>query len=381
MYQATWAGDRSGKLWPIIHSELARKAQKTSKVIRPSDSLAKEICSHLLQNYLSIKGLVLLRFMLIVLSMAFFSACSSSPVKSGKEGAADATGVAPQISQARGRGVNEVAPGFEIAISSVEDQNLNGKYRIDFAGNLKLPYNTTVQTEGLTRDDLRARINDAYAKFFKTPPKLGVTVVEEKYWIDVRGLVEKPARFLVQQNTSMDEALSMAGGLSKSASVRYVRLQQGKESVTLKLADYYSGSGQDKLPSWRGGDILFFQSDRDYSEAPSDVEKAYIQMMGEVRVPGEYRFARKSDFYDYLVRAGGPTGQANLGNVELIRNTPEGRVSSVLDLANQKEISSLQSGDLLIVHPERPTAVERGVSLFGGIVGVINTVLLVILLL
>jgi protein involved in polysaccharide export with SLBB domain len=277
------------------------------------------------------------------------------------------------------RGHDEVAPGFEIKVSSLEDQNINGKFRIDFSGKLKLPYDVTLNTDGLTRDALKSKVNESYAKFFKSQPKIGVSVVEEKYWIDVRGLVEKPARVLVQRSASLDEALAQAGGLLKTATAKFVRIQQGEGSVTIKLSDYYSGNTQDKVPSWQGGDVVFFQSDRDLDEAAADGEKSYIQLLGEVKNPGEYRYSRKADFYDYLARAGGPSDKANLLKIEVIRNSSDGRTSSRFELV-PKDIPQLYAGDMILVHSDKQTPSERVVAMAAGIAGILNTMLLIILL-
>jgi protein involved in polysaccharide export with SLBB domain len=279
------------------------------------------------------------------------------------------------------RAPNEVAPGYEIKLSTNDDPHLNGKFRIEFEGRLKLPYNVNIVTDNLTLDRLKAKINEAYAKYFKTPPDIRVSVSEERYWIDVRGLVEKPGRFLVKKGSSLDEALLMAGGLQKNGNVAYVKIQLGKNSTTIKLSDYYSGSPQDRIPPWRGGEILFFQTDRPQTAVLGDTEKTYIQFIGEVKAPGEYRYVENADFYYYLVKAGGPTERANLTEVRIVRNGIEGKKVLDFDLDNIKEMPPIEPGDILFIQADKASGFERKLPLIAGIVGIISSVLLAILVL
>ena len=288
---------------------------------------------------------------------------------------------APERDSVEVRAPGEIAPGFEIKLSSLEDQSLNGKFMVEFESRLRLPYNVTINTEGLNRDTLHAKINEAYSKFFKTQPNIGVAIAEEKYWIDIRGLVDKPGRFRVKSSTSLDEALSLAGGLQKTATVRYVKIQQGPGSTTIKLSDYYAGSANDQIPKWQGGDIVFFQSDRDYTADVADLENAYVQLIGEVRTPGEYRYLKGADFYYYLAKAGGPTEKADLLKIEVLRNLAgQGKTSSMFELSDPKEVPLVRAGDMIFLHADKTTPSERTVSLAAGIFGILNTMLVIILL-
>ena len=118
---------------------------------------------------------------------------------------------APKVVRPR----NQIAPGFEIKVTNLEDENLNGKYRVDFDGVVKLPYDVRIQTTGLTKAKLQERVAAAYRGFYKSDPGIEVRIVEKKYWVEVRGLVDKPGKYLVRQKTSLDELIGMADGLQK----------------------------------------------------------------------------------------------------------------------------------------------------------------------
>jgi protein involved in polysaccharide export with SLBB domain len=322
--------------------------------------------------------------LIVCIPLLFTLGCSSTPHKDDDQlgSPVEQFRTATTKEELKPRDTNEIAPGFEIKLSTNEDPHLNGTFRTEFDGRVKLPYNVVLATEGLTLERLKAKVVEAYAKYFKTPPDIRVSISEERYWIDVRGLVEKPGRFLMKKGSSLDEALGLAGGLQKNGNVAYVKIQQGKNSTTIKLSDYYSGSPEDRIPPWRGGDIVFFQTDRGASPViGGEMEKTYIQFIGEVKTPGEYRFVDNADFYYYMVKAGGPTDRANMNEVRIVRNTIEGKKIIDFDLDNIKEMPPIQPGDILFLQPDKQTAFERKLPIISGIVGVLSTVLLAILVL
>jgi protein involved in polysaccharide export with SLBB domain len=277
------------------------------------------------------------------------------------------------------RNANEVAPGYEVKLTSTSDQNLNGKYRIEFEGKLKLPYNVVINTSGLTKDQLQQKIVEAYSKFFKKPPNISVALGEElRYWIEVRGLVEKPGRFLIKSSTSLDEILSMAGGVQHNSTVRYVKIQQDNGTAIIKLSGYYSGSPQDAVPPWRGGDVVFFQSERGESATPGG-ETSYIHFLGEIRNPGEYHYIKGADFYYYFAKAGGSTEKADVREIEILRNSAEGKKIINFSAKDPKDAPEIEPGDMIFIPPDAPTPFERKVPIIAGLVGILNTALLIIL--
>jgi protein involved in polysaccharide export with SLBB domain len=279
----------------------------------------------------------------------------------------------------KGRAADEVAPGNEVILSCPEDPSLDGKYRIEFEGTLKLPYKVKIDTDGLTREGLQGRVVEAYSKFYKSAPSISVAIIADKIWVEAGGLVEKPGRFLIKGSSSLDEVIALAGGLQKATPPRYVRVQQGKRSTVISLTDYYAGAADAKVPGWEGGDVVFLQSDRGATTATADAE-GFVQIVGEVHNPGEFRYVKGADFYHYLVKAGGPTTASDLGHVELVRGTGRGKVIARFSFSSPREIPTIQSGDLLVLMSDKPTPFEKAVPLAAGLVGILNTVLLLILL-
>lgn len=256
-----------------------------------------------------------------------------------------------------------VAPGFQLKITNLEDEKLSGEYRVDYDGNLKLPYGVTIKTRGLTETQLKKAIIQAYSRFFTVTPKMQVSITSRDYWVDVRGLVVNSGKFLVKQDTSLDEILAKAGGLQKDPNAfplaRYVRIKQPNgDTAFVKLGDYYSGVSVE-LPNWQGGDSIFAQTEVAQASSAFASPKSYIQLLGQVNEPGQYRFQNNADFFYYLVKAGGPTAQADLGRLTIVRTVGLERQTFDFDIQDPSLMPQIENGDILIVNSGIATRQER----------------------
>lgn len=259
-----------------------------------------------------------------------------------------------------------VAPGFLLTLHFLEDKTLNGDFRVDFDGNLTLPYNIIINTRGLSISQLRKRLIGLYRPFFKTSAGIDLQVRERKYWLDVRGLVLKPGRFLVDPNTSLDQVILTAGGLDKETPPQFIRIQKGQKSFSLDLNRYYSrGESHPQILGWLGGEVLFFQkeiADSMDEQTRSTPYRSPIYLLGEVRKPGEYLPKGGAEFIDFIAQAGGFTDRADLNKLEIIRRN-DGRARDYMFSWDgfQRAPKPLQ-GDVIMVHAEAHDF-ERGMSI------------------
>ena len=92
-----------------------------------------------------------------------------------------------------------MAPGHQFTLSHSSDSKLSGKFRADFNGILQLPYNVNVDVTGKTFPDLKEAVLSAYRKFFqKGVESVNFNLASRDFWVEVRGLVKKPGRYLVR---------------------------------------------------------------------------------------------------------------------------------------------------------------------------------------
>ena len=273
-----------------------------------------------------------------------------------------------------------LSSGDLIGLASLEDKKLNGTFRIDFEGRLSLPYDVSIaKASDLTLPELSAKIRESYKPFFSGGRvSLEITLKQHRVWLDVRGLVQKPGKFLVDAQAGLDEVIAQAGGFLVGANVDEVRITQGSETRTVGLADFF-GSGA-RGPEWRGGERLFFRpaDGRNQFFDAGQAERS-VQVLGEVRRPGVYAYRSGADFLEYLTQAQGPTAVSDLGRIEIIRGRIPQTKSVIVDFRDKNNIPTPQAGDVVIVHADRATPLERSMPVITGFSTLAGTILLLII--
>ena len=260
-----------------------------------------------------------------------------------------------------------VAPGFQYQLHTLIDSKINGKYRVDFEGYIHLTYDVSIKTTDMNQKALEGAVNAAYQRFFRSEPNITVTLIEKRLYVDVQGLVNKPGKYLVREESSLDEVMSAADGLKteddNASSAHYARVKREGQMAFIKLSDYYAGN-EGLVPSWQGGETVFFQQEGGTQSVIA--QSNAIQILGQVQHPGEYQYVNGATLYYYFAKAGGPNDRADLDKLELIRFEEEIQHSKRFSLDGKGEIPMLQAGDMVIVHAERANAAIANIS---GVMG------------
>jgi protein involved in polysaccharide export with SLBB domain len=268
----------------------------------------------------------------------------------------------------------ELAPGFEMKLVCPDDASISGNYTIDMDGSVKLPFNIRLEAAGKTLDAFTLAVNRAYAAFL-TRPQITASIVKRQYYVDVQGLVIKPGQYILPATSRLDAAIGAAGGLEKGPtgvpSAQYVRISQLGVEHTFRLQDYFSGNTA-IAPSWQGGDIVFFQSEKPQGENSVGSERPYVQILGQVRTPGEYPVLADGDLLTYLTKAGGPTDRADLANISLLRGNGTRREVQTLSLNDPKSLPQIQAGDTVIVLADNPSRVEKQSRIVSGFMSIFS---------
>jgi protein involved in polysaccharide export with SLBB domain len=287
---------------------------------------------------------------------------SSSQIDSLTEETSNQTDSQSTPAEAQKTSADLIAPGYLFRLSQLEDERLNGKFRVDFDGRLNLPYGVTIFAKDLTLDELRLKVAEAYRPFFKSSAPIEIYLERTSYWIEVRGPVSKPGRFLIKKGGSLDEVLAMAGGFKADAgSVKFLKIVQGKEIKAISLDHYYDSGDISQKLAWKGGDILFFQRElaSDEGLTENSIYTKTIKFLGEVRKPGDIGYKKDSDFYYYLAKAGGPTSAADLEKVMLVRGKDYERQAIDFSAESINKMPPIQEGDTLIVYSDRPSSFQK----------------------
>lgn len=175
----------------------------------------------------------------------------------------------------------------------------------------------------------------------------------------VLGDVVRPGYYQFKAGDGVLDAIMLAGGLLESAQEESVSLtRQTEDGAEVSLVDFSMLKESRFLEediSLRGGDIIM---------VPRSDRSALV--LGQVRAPGYYVFAKGQRLLDVVARAGGFTSDAEPAKVVVTRETPDGVQTEVVNLdLTQGQIDNyiLQGSEIISV----PRA-ERMVLVFGSVV-------------
>jgi protein involved in polysaccharide export with SLBB domain len=138
----------------------------------------------------------------------------------------------------------------------------------------------------------------------------------------VMGEVAKPGAFDMKAGATFVELLANAGGPTRFAETRQVRILRGDGSVeSFDLVMYTEGKLK-KMPAVNAGDAIFIPEKTETIE-PSWLKippTRAVQLIGAVRKPGRYEWSNEMGLLDLLAAAGGPHEKADVANLQILSN-------------------------------------------------------------
>ena len=278
---------------------------------------------------------------------------------------------------------SEVSPGFLFELTNQADPALNGKFRVDFEGDLDLPYHVRVKTKNQTLDEVIQAVKAAFLPFLKSSQEFQVQLIQKRYWLEVRGLVKNPGRQLARRTTSLEELFAKAGGLLPKSEEGFISLVSPHPSTTphqiISMKDYFSNPMGGTPIEWQGGEIILVQLDSLLSQSHVSLERPIVDVMGEVRSPGEIRFKEGDDLLYYIKKAGGPTQYSDLDHIDIIRDVNHTQQKTTYSLSSLNPFPAIQSKDLILIYPRKPEAFSQTMQIVGGFAGILSSIAVLIL--
>ena len=211
-------------------------------------------------------------------------------------------------------------PEDTINVTVVDQQDLSQQYVVDEAGDLEFPLIGQLRVVGLTATGLAAELRGRLAEFF-TDPRVSVTVERTKR-VFVFGGVASPGMYQLTENMTLIELLARVG-YGAASEVLIIRAQDSitpilpdgdadTEVIRVNLREFERDLENGRLSRnvvLEEGDTIFVPR--------FDPNRIYVT--GQVRSPGAYSVPEGTTVLQLLTLAGGPTPDAALGRIRVLR--------------------------------------------------------------
>jgi polysaccharide biosynthesis/export protein len=212
-------------------------------------------------------------------------------------------------------------------------------------GNIYLPVVGALRAEGLTVVDFRAKLRDALARFVVRPDVVVDILRFESQKFYVLGQVQRPGALPVDGDTTLLEALSVAGGVTPIGDLESAYVLRGGKLLPINLADMLLRGDVSRNIYMRHGDVVYVPDNAD--------QKIYV--LGEVVRPSVVPIARnRITLAEGIAAAGGPTPAMARRELAILRGGYARPIVYTIDLEeallHDHEIV-LKPGDRVVLAP------------------------------
>jgi protein involved in polysaccharide export with SLBB domain len=213
-----------------------------------------------------------------------------------------------------------------------------------------------IRAEGLSQAEFARQLTQALKRDY-TNPLVNVSLVEvrsRRYWI--LGQVLKPGIFPLRQPTTLLEAVAQAGGLAMTGLAgTSVEIADLGSSVVIRDGDMLPVSFEKLVKEGDTSQNIYLRHN-DFIYLPSS-NTSTVLMLGAVASPQAIRYKESLTLIDCIAQGKGPTKEACLNQIVIVRGTlkkPSVAVVNLKAILTGKETNVLlQPGDIVWI-PRKP---------------------------
>ena len=183
-----------------------------------------------------------------------------------------------------------------------------------------------------------------------------------KNTVYIMGEVAKPGAFDSKPGAGFIDILANAGGPTRFADTRQIRLLKADGKVVLVDLPMFTEGKGGKLPDVAAGDAIFVPEKTDTKE-PSWLKVGpdrAVKLMGAVTRPGRYEWSDEMSVLDLLAQAGGPTHKADMARIQVRLSESDKGQPILFDLTaylngQRTHLPKLRAGAVIMV-PDLPSS-------------------------
>lgn len=234
--------------------------------------------------------------------------------------------------------------GDQIQVDVLGRPELSGVHIIGPDGKITLPVSGVLLVRNLTRTETAQAVTQALTRYYKD---IFTTVRIDKYAsnrVIVLGRVERPGALQFEYPPLLLEILAKAGGLPLLRPEQVLTrcaILRGERILWIDVKRLLTGDMSLNVQLMRN-DTVYIPDSTDTS----------VYVLGAVNKPGVYRLTPQMSFMDALSQAGGPTYDATLSKLHLVRPTKQAHLEiDMYDLLHPDPNLnvSMEEGDIIYV--------------------------------
>jgi polysaccharide export outer membrane protein len=280
-----------------------------------------------------------------------------------------------------------IGAGDVVNVEVVGRKDLSAQYTVGQDGILFMPLTGGITAEGKTTSLLAAELARRLSLYDRDITQVNVSVAEFKSRkIFVMGGVVNPGKYSFAQPPTVWDAISEAGGPSEDAQLQAVEVIPGDPASsgpthTVDVAAAIREGRVQSLDRLKPGDTVRVPKGPPGSGSGSG---SSIFMFGAIARPGPIPLDKQIDLMSAIAQGGGPTPDANLKSVQIVRRNGS-RVTrmkvNLNDYINKAKVSAnpnLYAGDTVILSRQGSGGFVSALRIISPILALASTVVLIV---
>ena len=279
-----------------------------------------------------------------------------------------------------------IGSGDVLNIEVVGRRDLSAQYTVGQDGVLFMPLTGGINAEGKTATELAAELARRLSLYDRDISQVNVSVAEfRSRRISVLGSVLHPGRFSFAQLPNVWDAITEAGGPTEDAQLSAVEIiasdqTTGQPSRVIDVAAAIREGRVRNLERLRPGDTVRVPKGLPGSGLGTI---SSVFMFGAITRPGPLPVEKQIDLMTAVTQSGGPTPDANLKKVQIVRGKGASTVrmkvnlSDYIDKANMAGNPTLLAGDTVIL-PRQGSGFMSLVRTLSPIIGLASAVIILV---
>lgn len=232
-----------------------------------------------------------------------------------------------------------LGPGDVVRISVYGQEDLYTVSRIDSSNRVSFPLIGEIEIGNVSQSEAERRVENALRDGgYVREPQVTIVIEQQKSrQVSVLGYVNKPAKYSVDQPTTLVEIIAMAGGISREGSdiIRLIQNSRGNQQEQIEI---------DIRKMLTSGDMsqnMKIESNTTIYVAPMD--KFYIY--GQVNRPGAYKLESGMTVMQAIAVGGGINIKGSSRDLHISRHHEDGSIEEV-----EADIKTrLQANDVVFI--------------------------------